>query len=59
MPVVHNNNDTVLCPKCGLTMVLRKANKGQNAEKEFYGCPNYPQLKKLLIKMVRIRFVQN
>ncbi|OLN27949.1 hypothetical protein DSOL_4308 [Desulfosporosinus metallidurans] len=40
-------------------MVLRKANKGQNAEKEFYGCPNYPQLKKLLIKMVRIRFVQN
>jgi len=48
--VVQNNNETVLCPKCSLPMVLRKANKGQNAGKEFYGCPNYPQCKQVVNK---------
>jgi len=32
-----------LCPKCGIPMVRRKATKGGNAGKEFYGCPNYPR----------------
>lgn len=48
IPVVHNNNEPVLCPKCSLPMVLRKANKGQNAGKEFYGCTNYPQCKQVV-----------
>lgn len=45
--VVQDNDETVLCPKCSIPMVLRKATKGQNAGKEFYGCPNYPQCKEV------------
>lgn len=45
--VVQDNNESVLCPKCSIPMVLRKATKGQNAGKEFYGCPNYPQCKEV------------
>ncbi|MEA4932790.1 MAG: NERD domain-containing protein [Lawsonibacter sp.] len=33
----------ILCPKCGATMIKRKAVKGANARKEFYGCSNYPK----------------
>lgn len=33
----------ILCPKCGAVMVKRKAAKGPNAGKEFYGCANYPK----------------
>ena len=32
----------ILCPKCGAPMIRRKATKGANAGKEFYGCANYP-----------------
>lgn len=35
----------VICPKCGSVMVKRKAAKGSNIGKEFYGCSNYPQCK--------------
>ena len=37
------NGTMVRCPKCGAPMVRRKATKGANAGKEFYGCSNYPQ----------------
>jgi len=37
-----------MCPKCNTEMVLRKANKGKNAGKEFYGCPNYPNCKEII-----------
>ncbi|MFT6099510.1 MAG: ssDNA-binding Zn-finger/Zn-ribbon topoisomerase 1 [Arenicella sp.] len=30
------------CPKCGSSMVKRKARKGKYAGNEFYGCPTYP-----------------
>ena len=30
------------CPKCGGTMVLRTARKGQNAGNQFWGCTTYP-----------------
>ena len=30
------------CPKCGGTMVLRTARKGQNAGNQFWGCATYP-----------------
>lgn len=48
--VVQNSHDTVLCPKCSVPMVIRKATKGQNAGNEFYGCPNYPQCKQVMNK---------
>lgn len=31
------------CPACGGTMVLRRAKRGQNAGKEFWGCSQYPK----------------
>jgi four helix bundle suffix protein len=30
------------CPKCGKTMVLRTAQKGKRAGKQFWGCSGYP-----------------
>ena len=33
----------IKCPKCGADMVIRKATKGDNAGKEFYGCSNFPK----------------
>ncbi len=38
----------VLCPKCSIPMVLRKANKGPNKGNDFYGCPNYPKCKEIV-----------
>jgi Zn-finger domain associated with topoisomerase type I len=35
----------VLCPKCGAAMIRRKAAKGPNAGRDFYGCSNYPKCK--------------
>ena len=32
-----------LCPRCGAPMVRRRATRGPNAGKEFYGCTNYPR----------------
>lgn len=31
------------CPRCGSRMVFRKANRGANAGKEFWGCSAYPK----------------
>lgn len=50
LPKIQSNNDTVLCPKCGIPMVLRKATRGENAGNEFYGCPNYPKCKEIINK---------
>lgn len=33
----------VHCPNCGSMMVRRKARKGSNAGKEFYGCSKFPK----------------
>ncbi len=38
----------ILCPKCGAPMIRRKATKGANAGKEFYGCANYPHCRGLI-----------
>jgi len=51
-PVIKINNETVLCPKCKIPMVLRKATKGANVNKKFYGCLNYPQCKEVICKDV-------
>ena len=50
IPKIQSNNDTILCPKCGIPMVLRKAARGKNAGNEFYGCPNYPKCKEIINK---------
>lgn len=34
--------DTLLCPKCGSTMVRRTAKQGSNAGNSFWGCSQYP-----------------
>jgi len=31
------------CPRCGGMLVVRTANRGANAGKQFYGCSNYPK----------------
>lgn len=31
------------CPKCGVPMVKRTANRGGQAGKSFFGCPNFPR----------------
>jgi restriction system protein len=33
------------CPKCGKPMVLRTAQKGKNAGRQFWGCSGYPDCK--------------
>lgn len=35
------------CPKCGVPMVLRTAERGPNAGKQFYGCTNYPKCREV------------
>jgi hypothetical protein len=35
------------CPKCGVPMVLRTAQRGQQAGEKFYGCPNYPRCREI------------
>jgi hypothetical protein len=36
------------CPKCGVDMVLRRANKGAHIGEEFYGCINYPKCREVV-----------
>lgn len=50
IPTIQSSNDTVMCPKCGIPMVLRKAVRGKNAGSEFYGCPNYHTCKEFTNK---------
>ncbi|MGI5935357.1 MAG: NERD domain-containing protein [Oscillospiraceae bacterium] len=43
VPTAAGDPAVILCPKCGAPMILRKAMKGPNAGKEFYGCANFPK----------------
>lgn len=40
---IQANVNTMICPKCGSKMVLRTAQKGQNAGRQFYGCSAFPK----------------
>ncbi|GAA0179061.1 DUF2726 domain-containing protein [Clostridium sediminicola] len=40
-------NETPLCPKCNIPMVLRETKRGPNKGKKFYGCSNYPRCKEV------------
>lgn len=35
----------VHCPRCGAPMIRRKASRGANAGREFWGCSNFPECK--------------
>ena len=37
-----------ICPDCGIEMVLRTAQKGAYAGRQFYGCPNFPQCRQTM-----------
>lgn len=41
--VIPISEDVVICPRCGATMVLRTAKKGDNAGKQFWGCTAFPK----------------
>lgn len=38
-----SGNSELICPRCGNALVIRKAKRGENAGKEFYGCSSYPK----------------
>ena len=40
-----SNVSVPLCPKCGAKLVIRTAQKGANAGKQFYGCSSFPKCK--------------
>jgi restriction system protein len=42
---IKRNKINPICPRCGKPMVVRKAKKGSNAGKEFWGCFGYPACK--------------
>ena len=42
------NEPTILCPKCGASMVKRIARKGTRSGKPFYGCSNYPNCRAIV-----------
>lgn len=44
-PALAIGPDEPLCPKCDERMVLRKVRKGENAGREFWGCPRFPRCK--------------
>ena len=35
--------EEMTCPRCGASLVLRTAKKGENAGKQFYGCSSFPK----------------
>jgi len=39
---LENNMNHPACPKCGKSMILRTAKKGEKAGSQFWGCPNFP-----------------
>ena len=44
----HLPDPIPICPKCGKAMVLRTAQKGKSAGKQFWGCSGYPDCKGLV-----------
>ncbi len=40
---------TPTCPRCGIKMKLRSAQKGKNIGNQFWGCVNYPKCRSTLV----------
>lgn len=47
-PKQPNKTTSILCPRCGSTMILRTASKGPNKGKKFYGCSNFPKCRAII-----------
>jgi len=45
---VIDTKDNLLCPKCGASLVLRTAKKGNNVGEQFYGCSGFPKCRFIL-----------
>ncbi|WP_368222781.1 NERD domain-containing protein [Aeromonas sp. s4] len=41
--VSPSDNPPPICPRCGSTMVLRTATRGENKGNQFWGCSGYPK----------------
>ncbi len=41
--VPHQSDYSPICPRCGITMVLRFGKDGPFANNKFYGCLNFPE----------------
>lgn len=46
-PEVDSQNDRRICPKCSSAMVVRKAQKGAHAGKNFWACSSFPKCRHL------------
>jgi len=42
-PPIPPKDGPPLCPKCGVPMVVRTAERGKFKGRQFFGCPNYPK----------------
>ncbi|MCR5739677.1 MAG: NERD domain-containing protein [Lachnospiraceae bacterium] len=42
-PNAASSENELICPRCGSTLVLRTAKKGDNAGNQFYGCSAFPK----------------
>ena len=42
---IKSKQEELRCPKCGAELVLRTAQRGSNAGKQFYGCKAFPKCK--------------
>ncbi|NJD04566.1 MAG: DUF2726 domain-containing protein [Ruminiclostridium sp.] len=47
VPEKNISVDIPVCPKCGIAMVLRTLQKGDNQGKSFYGCANFPKCRSI------------
>jgi hypothetical protein len=41
------SDNTPICPKCGVPMVIRTSRRGDRAGQQFWGCQNYPQCREI------------
>jgi restriction system protein len=46
--IVSNRETSKTCPKCGNLMILREAKQGQQMEKKFWGCSNFPKCRSIV-----------
>jgi hypothetical protein len=48
-PLTKDHNDySPICPRCGITMVLRFYKDGPNKGKQYYGCLNFPECQEVV-----------
>jgi len=48
-PATTPSGSGPVCPKCGVPMTLRVANRGPRQGERFYGCPNYPKCREIIL----------